>query len=105
MDPARLAYLALTLLALAFPVRRFVMWVQEHGLDLTLLWHELTINEPARSVTGAVFIASIAVLLFIVGEAYARRDWWSLVAVPVTLMFGVGVGLPFYLFLRLRQLR
>ncbi|MEM7742170.1 MAG: DUF2834 domain-containing protein [Pseudomonadota bacterium] len=105
MDPTRLAYLALTLLALAFPVRRFVLWTQEHGLDLALLWQELTVNEPARSVTGAVLIASVAALLFMIGETFTRRDWWSLVAVPVTLIFGVGVGLPFYLFLRLRPLR
>ena len=34
-----------------------------------------------------------------------RRDWFSLICVPVTLIFGVAVGLPFYLYLRLRPLR
>ena len=32
MDATRLFYLALTLVALAFPVRRFVAWFWEHGL-------------------------------------------------------------------------
>ena len=105
MDVSRLFYLALTLIALAFPVRRFVLWFWENGLDFERLIQELTANEPARGVTAAVLIASLATLAFIIGEATTRRDWFSLICVPVTLIFGVAVGLPFYLYLRLRPLR
>ena len=105
MDPARLFYLALTGIALAFPVRRFVEWFLEHGLDFELLIAELTATEPMKGVTAAVLIASLATLAFIIGEAMTRRDWFSLICVPVTLIFGVAVGLPFYLYLRLRPLR
>ena len=104
MDVTRGMFLALTLAALAFPVRRFVLWLHEHGLDVQLLLAELTVNDPARSVTAAVLIASAAALVFMIGEAFVRRDWWSLVCVPITLVFGVAVGLPLYLFLRLRPL-
>ena len=104
MDATRLFYLALTLVALAFPVRRFVAWFWEHGLDLGLLVEAVTVNEPAKGVTMAVLIASLATLAFIIGEAWTRRDWFSLICVPVTLIFGVAVGLPFYLYLRLRPL-
>ncbi|MEM7422703.1 MAG: DUF2834 domain-containing protein [Pseudomonadota bacterium] len=104
IDFTRLAYLLLTLAALAFPVRRFALWFAEHGFDIDLLIENLTVNDPARGVTTAIVIASAATLIFIVGEASLRRDWLSLIAIPVTLVFGVGVGLPFYLFLRLRRL-
>ena len=104
MDVTRLIFLALTVLALAFPVRRFVLWLAEHGLDLELLWAELTTSDPTRAVTGAVVIASVATVVFIIGEATLRRDWLSMVCIPATLIFGVGVGLPLYLFLRLRPL-
>ena len=55
-------------------------------------------------MVGAILIASAATIILIVGEAFLRRDWLSLICVPITLVFGVGVGLPFYLWLRLRPL-
>jgi hypothetical protein len=105
MDFSRLIYLLLTLCALAFPVRRFVLWYSEHGFDFRLLAEELTASDPARGITAAVVIASAATIVFVVGEAVVRRDWLSLVCVPVTLIFGVAVGLPLYLYMRLRPLR
>lgn len=102
MDFPRLIYLGLALLALAFPVRRFAIWFDTHGPDFALLMQELTASDPAKGVTGAVIVASGATLVFIVGEATTRRDWFSFICVPVTLIFGVAVGLPLYLYLRLR---
>lgn len=104
IDVSRTLYLGLTGLALVFPVRRFVTWVWENGLDLEALVAELTVSDPVRSVSVAVLIASMATIIFIVGEAFTRRDWWSLICVPVTLVFGVAVGLPLYLYLRLRPI-
>lgn len=105
MDVSRTIYLLLTLLALAFPVRRFLGWFDTHGFDLSALWTELSISDPVKGVTFALVLASLATLVFIVGEATTRRDWFSLICVPVTLIFGVAVGLPLYLYLRLRPLR
>ncbi|MFK7941951.1 MAG: DUF2834 domain-containing protein [Paracoccaceae bacterium] len=105
MDVSRTIYLALTVLALIFPVRRFLSWFGEHGLDLPDLWAELTTSDPVKGVTAALILASLATLVFIIGEATTRRDWLSMVCVPVTLVFGVAVGLPLYLYMRLRPLR
>ena len=105
MDIPRLIYLGLALAGLAFPVRRFVLWFAEHGADWKLLLAELTATDPMKGVTSAVLIASMATLCFVVGEATIRRDWFSMICVPVTLIFGVAVGLPLYLYLRLRPLR
>ena len=104
MDFTRLSFLGLTLLALAFPVRRYVMWFTEYGFDWERLVAEVTITEPATGLVGSILIASVATIIFIIGEAVLRRDWLSLICVPITLIFGVGVGLPFYLYLRLRPL-
>ncbi|MEM9060384.1 MAG: DUF2834 domain-containing protein [Pseudomonadota bacterium] len=104
MDFTRLAFLTLTLLALAFPVRRYVLWFHEHGFDLERLAAEVTVNAPATGLVGSMLIASAATIIFIIGEAFLRRDWLSLICVPVTLLCGVAVGLPFYLWMRLRPL-
>ncbi len=104
MDVSRTLYAILFVVALAFPVRRFVLWFHEHGFDFARLIAEVTVNEPAKGVTGAVLIASLAAIIFMVGECITRRDRISIVAVPVTLVFGVAVGLPLYLYLRLRPI-
>ena len=104
IDVSRTLYLLLTLAALAFPVRRFVLWFWENGLDFQKLVDALLASDPARGVTMAVLIASFATLIFIIGETFVRRDWWSLICVPVTLLFGVAVGLPLYLYMRLRPI-
>ena len=104
MDVSRTLYLVLAVAALVFPVRRFLTWFNANGFDLPALWLELMVSEPTKGVTGAVVIASLATLIFIVGEATTRRDWLSMVCVPVTLIFGVAVGLPLYLYMRLRPL-
>jgi len=104
MDLSRTLYLGLTLTALAFPARRMALWFWEHGLDLDLLAATLSASAPARSVAGAVLVASTATVVFVIGEAWVRCDRLSLVCVPVTLIFGVAVGLPLYLYLRLRPL-
>lgn len=104
MDFTRLSFLALTLLALIFPVRRYANWFAEHGLDFELLIREVTVNDPSTGLVGAILIASAATIVLIIGEAFLRQDWLSLICVPVTLVFGVGVGLPLYLWMRLRPL-
>ncbi len=104
MDVSRTLYAILFLTALAFPVRRFVLWFHEHGFDFPLLIDEVTATGPATGVTGAVLIASLTAIIFMIGECITRRDRLSIVAVPVTLVFGVAVGLPLYLYLRLRPI-
>ena len=104
MDFTRLSFLTLTLLALAFPVRRYVEWFAENGPDFELLISEVTINGPATGLVDAILITSAATVILIIGEAFLRRDWWSLICVPATMFFGVSVGLPFYLWMRLRPL-
>ena len=104
IDISRTLFLILTVIGLAFPVRRFALWFHENGLDVDALTTALTATEPSRGVTGALFIASAAALVFMIGEAVTRRDWFSLICVPLTLIFGLAVGLPAYLYLRLRPL-
>lgn len=104
MDFTRLSFLSLTLLALIFPVRRYMLWFSEHGLDFDQLIAEVTVNGPATGLVGAILIASAATIILIIGEAFLRRDWLSLICVPATMLFGVAVGLPFYLWMRLRPI-
>ncbi|MEM0923450.1 MAG: DUF2834 domain-containing protein [Pseudomonadota bacterium] len=100
---ARWIYLALALLGLAFPVRRYTLWLLEHGFELRAMAGAMTANALSAGLSSTVFIVTMATLVFIVVECRARRDPNGLICVPLTMLFGVAFGLPFYLFLRLRQ--
>ena len=103
MTISRVLYALITLAALVLPVRRFILWFDAQGGSVDALIAAVQTSDLALSLTGAMVLASLATLIFIVGECVTRRDRLGLLAVPVTLVFGVAVGLPFYLFLRLRQ--
>lgn len=104
MDLSRTLYLLLALLGLVFPVRRFAQWFDSHGVDLALLTETLMGNLLTRGITDALIIVSTACIVFMVGECWLRRDRLSTIAIPTTLLLGPAVGLPLYLFLRLRRI-
>ncbi|MEL6478147.1 MAG: DUF2834 domain-containing protein [Pseudomonadota bacterium] len=100
---ARWLYLILALLGLAFPVRRYTVWLLENGFELKAMAGAMTANTLSAGLSSTVFIVTVATLVFIVVECRARRDMNALICVPLTMLFGVAFGLPFYLYLRQRQ--
>ena len=103
MDIGRLVCLLLVLAGLVFPVRRFAAWFASGG-DWEALALAVTASEPARGMTDALVIVSTTAVVFMVAECRARRDRSSPVAIPATTLLGPAVGLPLYLYLRLRPL-
>ena len=58
---------------------------------------------PAQAVLSPDWANSIALLAlagFAGNECVARKYYLPLVALPVAVVFGLGAGLPLYLFLR-----
>lgn len=59
--------------------------------------------QPAQAVLLVDWnhnIALLALTAFAGNECVARKYYLPLVALPVAVVFGLGAGLPFYLFLR-----
>ena len=103
MDFGRTIYLLLALAGLAFPVRSFGVWFATGG-DWRALAEAVTASGPVRGMAEALIIVSTAAVIFMVAECWARRDRLSLIAIPVTILLGPAVGLPLYLYLRLRPI-
>ncbi|MEM7506900.1 MAG: DUF2834 domain-containing protein [Pseudomonadota bacterium] len=100
---ARASYLGLALCGLIFPARRYGAWLLENGFDVGALQVALTQTPITAGLTGTVFVVTTATVVFIVAECRARRDPAAMMCVPLTLLFGVAFGLPFYLYLRQRR--
>ncbi|MFZ1219436.1 MAG: DUF2834 domain-containing protein [Chthoniobacterales bacterium] len=100
----RQVYLALCLVGFALPYWKLVPWVVDHGLNLTLLCQELFATR-----IGAFFgldVVVSAIVLFVLIATEGRRLAMPLLWLPIiaTLLVGVSLGLPLFLYLRQRRL-
>src|ERR1044072_2042653 len=100
----RHVYLALCLPGLALPYWKLVPWIIDHGLNLTLLFQELFATRIGAFFGLDVVVSAIVLFVFIAMEG--RRLGISLLWLPIvaTLLVGVSLGLPLFLYLRQREL-
>jgi hypothetical protein len=100
----RYVYLALCVLGLVLPYWQFVPWFLEHGLDLSLFVHQLFANRIAGFFGIDVIISSLVLWVFVFAEGarLGMRGLW--LPVIATLLVGVSLGLPLFLYMRQVQL-
>lgn len=100
----RHVYLAFCLPGLALPYWKFVPWCMEHGLNLSLLCQELFATRIGAFFGLDVLVSAFVLFLFVFAEgrrAEVPRLWLPIVG---TLLVGVSLGLPLFLYLRQRKL-
>ncbi|HEY2138597.1 MAG TPA: DUF2834 domain-containing protein [Chthoniobacterales bacterium] len=97
-------YLILCVIGTVLPYGNFLPWVFDHGLNVTLLCQELFANRIGAFFAFDVIVSALVLILFITTEG--RRMAVPLLWLPIvaTLVVGVSLGLPLFLFLRQRQL-
>ena len=100
----RHVYLLLCVLGAILPYSKLVPWILDHGLNISLLVQELFATRIGAFFGLDVIVSAIVLFLFIATEgrrvAIANR-WLPILA---TLLVGVSLGLPLFLYLRQRQL-
>ena len=97
-------YLALCVVGTAAPYWKFVPWVMDNGLNLSLLCQEFFATRIGAFFGLDVVVSAIVLFVFIVTEGRRialPRLWLPAIA---TLLVGVSLGLPLFLFLRQRKL-
>ncbi len=96
----RYVYLALCVLGLVLPYWQFVPWFLEYRLDLSLFVDQLFANRIAGFFGIDVIISSLVLWVFVFAEGgrLGMRGLW----VPVigSLLVGVSLGLPLFLYMR-----
>ncbi len=96
----RYLYLILCVLGIVLPYSQFVPWILEHGLDPALFFHELFANRIGGFFGMDVLVSAIVLIIFV--QVEGRRLGMHRLWIPVvgTLLFGVSLGLPLFLYLR-----
>jgi hypothetical protein len=79
-----------------------ILWVVTNGFDLWGMLDAWRVNAASTGLFWDLLIAAAALSVFAIAEVAVRRNWIGLIAIPATFLFGVGCGLPLYLFLRTR---
>lgn len=97
-------YLTLCFLGLLLPYWQFIPWLFEHGLNLSLFLRELFVNRISAFFGMDVLVSAVALFVFSRVESRRiaiRRRWLPVLA---TLLVGVSLGLPLFLYMRELQL-
>lgn len=102
MSAIRLIYLGLAILGAVVPMFYFVSWLAGNEWSLGAMIVAWNVSDATTGLVWDLTIAALAITVWVVAEAGARRDWLGFVAIPATFCIGVSCGLPLYLFLRSR---
>ena len=96
----RQVYLILCIVGFLLPYSQFVPWVALHGVPLRLFVQDLFANRIAGFFAMDVLVSAYVLCVFVSVEGRRlgiRRGWVPIVA---TLLVGVSLGLPLFLYLR-----
>jgi len=101
----RYLYLVLALIGLILPYSQFLPWIMDHhGLNISLFVHDMFANQISAFFAIDVIVSAIVLIVFILdeGQRLGMRTLW--LPVIATLLVGVSLGLPLFLYLRQIQL-
>jgi hypothetical protein len=96
----RHVYLGLCVLGVLLPYSQFVPWLLQYSLDLPLFFRQLFANQISGFFGLDVIISSLVlwVLVFSEGRRVGVRHLW--LPVIASLVVGVSLGLPLFLYMR-----
>jgi Terpene cyclase DEP1 len=97
-------YLGLCVLGVVVPYAQFVPWISQHGLQLDAFVRELFATRIGAFFGLDVVLSAVALFVFIFAERRTisiRHVWLPVIA---TLVVGVSLGLPLFLYMRQRVL-
>ncbi|MBI6628724.1 DUF2834 domain-containing protein [Pontibaca salina] len=102
MSGLRKIYLALAVLGAVHSLYWFGRWALEGGFDVSHLANPLRVGAANGGLAWELALAVVTLTVWVLAEIAVRRNWIALIAIPATLVMGIGCGLPLYLFLRTR---
>jgi lysylphosphatidylglycerol synthetase-like protein (DUF2156 family) len=97
-------FLIAAILGTALPLSYLVPFLSAHGFDLPLLFRQLFANNISAFFGTDVIVSALALLVFVFSEGRRRAMKHLWVYVLCTLLVGVSLGLPLFLFFRERRL-
>lgn len=97
-------YLGLCVAGTLLPYSQFLPFLREHGLDFRLFLEQLFANRIGSFFALDVVVSSVVLwaLVFIEGRRAGMRHLWA--PIVASLVVGVSLGLPLFLYMREQRL-
>ena len=99
MKPTHM-YLTLCFLGFALPYSQFVPWLMENGLHMKYFVQQLFANRVEGFFGLDVLVSAIVLLRFVSYESRRLRMRARWAPIISTLLVGVSLGFPLFLYLR-----
>ena len=98
-------YLFLALAGTIIPWVPFAPFLAEAGVSPVTILAALYVNGATAGITNDFFICCLVFWVFMArdSKSHGVRAWWLLI--PATLLVGLSMALPTYLYLRERRLQ
>lgn len=103
MKPKTL-YLLFCIVGLAAPYAEFIPWLAAHGLNARLFVEHLFANHISAFFGLDVIVSALVLLRFAAVESARIRLRNRWLVVLATLLVGVSLGFPLFLYMRERRL-
>jgi hypothetical protein len=97
-------YLLLCIVGFAAPYAAFIPWLAEHGPNGRLFLQQLFANRISAFFALDVLVSAVILLRFSALESRRLRLHSRWIILAATLLVGVSLGLPLFIYLRERQL-
>lgn len=97
-------YLLLSVIGFAAPYAAFIPWLAEHGPNGRLFVQHLLANRVGVFFAIDVVVSAVVLLRFAALESHRLRLRGRWIVLLATLLVGVSLGFPLFLYLRERQL-
>jgi lysylphosphatidylglycerol synthetase-like protein (DUF2156 family) len=99
---AQWLFLILAFIGAVLPLRYFVRFLFDEGLNASLFFHQLFQTDVSAIFAMDVMVSALALWLFVFVEGRRRRMKGLWIYVICTMLVGVSLALPLFLFFRER---
>jgi hypothetical protein len=100
----RHVYLLLCVFGVALPYAELIPWLSQHGLEPGLFIRELFATHIGAFFGLDVVISATVLFVFVLAESRTIRVRHAWLPIVATLVVGVSLGLPLFLYMRQRVL-
>lgn len=97
-------YIALCILGTVLPCSQLLPFIREHGLNLSLMIEQLFANRISGFFGLDVIISSLVLWVLVLTEGRRQQMRLLWVYIVCSLLVGVSLGLPLFLYMRERRL-
>jgi hypothetical protein len=98
-------YFILAIVGFALPYSQLIPFFAEHGLNLSLFWSQLFVNQVSSDFAVDLFTSSLVFWIFVFKEGTKRQMKFLWVYVVVNLIIGLSCALPLFLGIRISKLK